>query len=177
MSQRKSTLVIYLLKKASHHFITIWSICVCATKLLLFMDPPHMLTCHFSKRAGISIKGYDLACSTRFPTLATQVSPLLLKSAHFCRNPPLKSNPIVVLEGVKRRDQNSIEWCRLLLVLVLFSQPRIHHRETINIVVQLVSMVNVPKVGQRTERGTIVDAIYEAIIQQSRWSNENLLIS
>ena len=104
MSQRKSTLVIYLLKKASHHFITIWSICVCATKLLLFMDPPHMLTCHFSKRAGISIKGYDLACSTRWPypshpsvTFTTQIS------AHFCRNPPLKSNPIVVLEGVPKR--------------------------------------------------------------------------
>ena len=128
MSQRKSTLVIYLLKKASHHFITIWSICVCATKLLLFMDPPHMLTCHFSKRAGISIKGYDLACSTRFPTLATQVSPLLLKSAHFCRNPPLKSNPIVVLEGVpKRTDQNSIE-----------SGVGYFPIETINIVVQLL---------------------------------------
>ena len=30
-------IVIYLLKKASHHFITIWSICVCS-QIAMFMD-------------------------------------------------------------------------------------------------------------------------------------------
>ena len=170
MSQRKSTLVIYLLKKASHHFITIWSICVCATKLLLFMDPPHMLTCHFSKRAGISIKGYDLACSTRWPypshpsvTFTTQICSFLQKSSleiesNCCARGSAKTHRSAQI----RTQQNRVSVTFLQRLSILsFSW----------------SMVNVPKVGQRTERGTIVDAIYEAIIQQSRWSNENLLIS
>ena len=138
MSQRKSTLVIYLLKKASHHFITIWSICVCATKLLLFMDPPHMLTCHFSKRAGISIKGYDLACSTRWPypshpsvTFTTQICSFLQKSS-------LEIESNCCARGSAKTYR--LELNRMVSVTFLAI-------ETINIVVQLVSMVNVPKVG------------------------------
>ena len=142
MSQRKSTLVIYLLKKASHHFITIWSICVCATKLLLFMDPPHMLTCHFSKRAGISIKGYDLACSTRCPypshpsvTFTTQICSFLQKSSleiesNCCARGSAKMHRLELNRiGCRLLSYRDYQYCRSVGLYGQCSKSRIENRK------------------------------------------------